>query len=106
MESGETALMIAASSGEWECVQLLVEAGTDRWLQDNNGQNALDRALAMLDIHESSAINMLQRATGKLFQSFGIDTGELAMENLHGARQVVDLLKYGGDKGPDPDESP
>ncbi len=43
-ERGQTALMIAAQHGEFECVRLLLEAGADRELKDKRGNTALDLA--------------------------------------------------------------
>ena len=43
-ENGQTALMVAAQHGEVECLRLLLEAGANRTLKDNQGKIALDYA--------------------------------------------------------------
>lgn len=51
---GESALMLAASSGQVKSVKILLEAGANPYLKDNAGKTALDLVKSALDNLENS----------------------------------------------------
>ncbi len=62
-QDGSTVLMVAASEGYIDVVELLIDAGADVTARDNNGQTALD--LAMQGDHSEVAELLKERGNGQ-----------------------------------------
>ncbi len=91
-EHGQTALMIAAQRGEFDCVLLLLEAGADRALRSKDGNTALDHAKANLKCWTMPRFKLFNRGMDKIFSSVGLNSEEVSSKARADAQKVVDLL--------------
>jgi len=55
---GMTALILASNRGEWRAVEVLLQHGADAKAVDNNGETAMDHAIAMNNTQVISVLRM------------------------------------------------
>lgn len=85
-ETGKTALILAAAAGRTEAVELLFNAGSNRWVLDREGRSALDYAES--GGHEKAAALLKVEATA--------EERETDAQPLKGASLTVNVTWGGG----------
>ena len=102
-DSNYTALMSAAEDGNDACIAILLEAGADTSLRENEGRNALD--IAKANHHDSAAQMLLQHM---LLQHTAAHSPATAVENAEAATgaAAAEIAAGMGVAEPQPNETP
>ena len=102
-DSNYTALMSAAEDGNDACIAILLEAGADTSLRENEGRNALE--IAKANHHDSTAQMLLQHM---LLQHTAAHSPAAAVENAEAATgaAAAEIAAGMGVAEPQPNETP
>lgn len=102
-DSNYTALMSAAEDGNDACIEILLEAGADTSLRENEGRNALE--IAKANYHDSTAQMLLQHM---LLQHTATHSPAAAVENAEMATgaAAAEIAAGVGVAEPQPNETP